>query len=69
MADPIEVRIENKLRENLKVEHFVSWRALSEAYYQEIVDTSNNCGSAFALVIVSPDFAKKMTLARHRLGE
>jgi len=36
---------------------------------QDIVDTSGNCGSSFAVTIVSPDFAKKMTLARHKMGE
>ena len=36
---------------------------------QEIEDTSGNCGASFAVVIVSPAFAKKMTLARHKLGE
>ncbi|CAK9784205.1 bola-like protein [Cutaneotrichosporon oleaginosum] len=57
MADPqpIDVRIEGKLRASLKVEHF------------EIVDTSGNCGSSFAVVIVAPDFARKMTLARHKM--
>ncbi|KAL7422438.1 hypothetical protein Q5752_003086 [Cryptotrichosporon argae] len=52
---PVRDRIEQKLRAGLKVNHF------------EIVDTSGNCGSSYAIVVVSPDFAKKMTLARHKL--
>ncbi|GFZ50839.1 hypothetical protein JCM24511_08597 [Saitozyma sp. JCM 24511] len=48
-------RIERKLRESMTIEHF------------DIADTSGNCGSSFAVTIVSPDFAKKMTLARHKL--
>ncbi|GMK57708.1 hypothetical protein CspeluHIS016_0405420 [Cutaneotrichosporon spelunceum] len=57
MADPqpIDARIEAKLRSHLKIEHF------------EIADTSGNCGSSFAVVIVAPDFARKMTLARHKM--
>ncbi|RSH87932.1 uncharacterized protein EHS24_000454 [Apiotrichum porosum] len=55
MDEPIDARMEAKLRAALAIEHL------------EIVDTSGNCGGAFALVIVSPDFAKKMTLARHKM--
>ncbi|KAL1413411.1 hypothetical protein Q8F55_001177 [Vanrija albida] len=55
MAEPIDRRIEAKLRASIAIEHL------------EITDTSANCGSSFALVIVSPDFARKMTLARHKL--
>jgi hypothetical protein len=36
---------------------------------QEIVDTSGNCGGSYSVVVVSPDFRKKMTLARHKLGK
>ncbi|WVQ79677.1 hypothetical protein IAT38_001777 [Cryptococcus sp. DSM 104549] len=48
-------RMEHKLRSNLQIE------------YLEFVDTSGNCGSSYAVTIVSPGFAKKMTLARHKL--
>ncbi|KAK1927152.1 bola protein [Papiliotrema laurentii] len=48
-------RIEQKLRSSLRIEHF------------DIVDTSGNCGSSFAVTIVSPDFAKKITLQRHKM--
>ncbi|KAI9637566.1 bola protein [Dioszegia hungarica] len=51
----ITKRIEDKVRAGLKVEHF------------EIVDTSGNCGSSFAIIVVSPDFAKKLPLARHKM--
>jgi len=33
----------------------------------EIEDMSGGCGQMFNATIVSPQFAKKMTLARHRL--
>jgi hypothetical protein len=33
------------------------------------VDTSGNCGGSYSVVVVSPDFRKKMTLARHKLGK
>lgn len=36
---------------------------------KDIADTSGNCGSSFSVTIVSPDFAKKMPLARHKMGE
>ncbi|ORX38370.1 bola protein [Kockovaella imperatae] len=51
----IDKRLEEKLRSNLKIDHF------------DIVDTSGNCGSSFAITVVSPDFAKRMTLARHKM--
>lgn len=51
----MQTRIEEKLRGGIQLDHF------------EITDTSGNCGSSFAVVIVSPAFAKKMTLARHKL--
>ena len=35
---------------------------------QDIADTSGNCGSSFDVTIVSPDFAKKLPLARHKMG-
>lgn len=71
-AVPMRQRLEDKLRANLKIEHLVSRSA--ELYgqkltQQDIVDTSGNCGSSFALTIVSPDFAKKMTLARHKMSK
>ncbi|WRT68541.1 uncharacterized protein IL334_005518 [Kwoniella shivajii] len=47
--------MEDKLRSNLKID------------FVEFVDTSGNCGSSYSVTIVSPDFAKKMTLARHKL--
>ncbi|ORY35495.1 bola protein [Naematelia encephala] len=52
---PIQQAIEDRLRSSLKIEHL------------EVTDTSGNCGSSYAVTIVSPDFAKKMTLARHKL--
>ncbi|TVY58718.1 putative bolA-like protein C8C9.11 [Lachnellula cervina] len=38
-----------------------------QAIYVEIEDMSGGCGQAFSAVIVSPQFEKKTTLARHRL--
>ncbi|KAH7118834.1 bola protein [Dendryphion nanum] len=38
-----------------------------EATYVEIEDLSGGCGQMFEAVIVSAQFAKKTTLARHRL--
>ncbi|KAH9845844.1 putative bolA-like protein [Teratosphaeria destructans] len=38
-----------------------------EATHVEIVDLSGGCGQMFEARIVSPQFAKKTTLARHRL--
>ncbi|KAK8854673.1 hypothetical protein IAR55_003412 [Kwoniella newhampshirensis] len=52
---PIQQVMENKLRSKLKID------------FVEFIDTSGNCGSSFSVTIVSPDFAKKMTLARHKL--
>ncbi|KAM0131244.1 hypothetical protein ACHAO1_007447 [Botrytis cinerea] len=37
------------------------------ASHVEIEDMSGGCGQAFSAVIVSPQFEKKTTLARHRL--
>ncbi|KFX88822.1 hypothetical protein O988_08887 [Pseudogymnoascus sp. VKM F-3808] len=37
------------------------------ATHVEIEDMSGGCGQAFSAIIVSPEFAKKTTLARHRL--
>ncbi|KAF2147331.1 uncharacterized protein K452DRAFT_240730 [Aplosporella prunicola CBS 121167] len=37
------------------------------ATHVEIVDMSGGCGQMFEAIIVSPEFAKKTTLARHRL--
>ncbi|KAF2746935.1 bola-like protein [Sporormia fimetaria CBS 119925] len=37
------------------------------ATYVEIQDMSGGCGQMFEAIIVSPQFAKKTTLARHRL--
>ncbi|EJT49097.1 hypothetical protein A1Q2_07820 [Trichosporon asahii var. asahii CBS 8904] len=48
-------QIEDKLRAAIQVDHL------------EIIDTSGNCGGAYNVVIVSPDFQKKMTLARHKM--
>ena len=36
---------------------------------KDIADTSGNCGSSFSVTIVSPDFAKKLPLARHKIGQ
>jgi stress-induced morphogen len=75
---PIVKSIEEKLRAAITVEHFVchlpphasptrvSGHTLT---MQEIVDTSGNCGGSYSVVVVSPDFRKKMTLARHKLGK
>ncbi|KAF2773622.1 bola-like protein [Teratosphaeria nubilosa] len=38
-----------------------------EATHVDIVDLSGGCGQMFEAHIVSPQFAKKTTLARHRL--
>ncbi|KAL1923640.1 uncharacterized protein VTP21DRAFT_8620 [Calcarisporiella thermophila] len=38
-----------------------------EAQHVEVVDTSGGCGQSFEVVIVSPRFEGKTTLARHRL--
>jgi len=40
---------------------------LLQATHVEIEDMSGGCGQAFSAVIVSPQFEKKTTLARHRL--
>ncbi|KAF7860617.1 uncharacterized protein EAF02_010851 [Botrytis sinoallii] len=40
---------------------------LLNASHVEIEDMSGGCGQAFSAVIVSPQFEKKTTLARHRL--
>lgn len=37
------------------------------ATFVEIEDMSGGCGQMFQAIIVSPQFAKKTTLARHRL--
>ncbi|KAF2739439.1 bola-like protein [Polyplosphaeria fusca] len=37
------------------------------AEWVEIEDLSGGCGQMFEAIIVSPQFAKKTTLARHRL--
>ncbi|KAL0254802.1 hypothetical protein SLS55_009326 [Diplodia seriata] len=37
------------------------------AVHVEIADLSGGCGQMFEAVIVSPQFEKKTTLARHRL--
>ncbi|EIW68365.1 hypothetical protein TREMEDRAFT_32184 [Tremella mesenterica DSM 1558] len=51
----MQKRIQEELSAAIKVDHF------------SIRDTSGNCGSSFEVIIVSPDFEKKMTLARHKL--
>lgn len=38
-----------------------------QATHVDITDMSGGCGQAFSAVIVSPQFVKKTTLARHRL--
>ncbi|MCJ1376458.1 hypothetical protein MMC20_007701 [Loxospora ochrophaea] len=38
-----------------------------EAQHVQIDDMSGGCGQAFQAIIVSPQFAKKNSLARHRL--
>ncbi|WWD19181.1 hypothetical protein CI109_103639 [Kwoniella shandongensis] len=52
---PIQQVMETKLRSNLNID------------FVEFIDTSGNCGSSFSVTIVSRDFAKKLTLARHKL--
>ncbi|KAI6708388.1 hypothetical protein PZA11_007642 [Diplocarpon coronariae] len=37
------------------------------ATHVEIEDMSGGCGQAYSAIIVSPQFEKKTTLARHRL--
>ena len=75
---PIVKSIEEKLRAAITVEHFVCHLApcpsrrkspRATLTIQEIVDTSGNCGGSYSVVVVSPDFRKKMTLARHKLGK
>ena len=43
--------------------------AYPDATLVSTVDISGGCGSSFEVVIVSPSFEKKTTLARHRQGE
>lgn len=38
-------------------------------HHQKITDISANCGNSFSVVVVSKDFEKKTTLARHRLSK
>ncbi|KAK5172383.1 bola protein [Cryomyces antarcticus] len=38
-----------------------------EASHVDVEDLSGGCGQMFEAIIVSPQFAKKPTLARHRL--
>ncbi|KAL8746843.1 MAG: hypothetical protein Q9190_001203 [Brigantiaea leucoxantha] len=38
-----------------------------DAQYVDVEDLSGGCGQAFNAMIVSPQFEKKTTLARHRL--
>ncbi|PQE13368.1 hypothetical protein CJF31_00008368 [Rutstroemia sp. NJR-2017a BVV2] len=38
-----------------------------QASHVDIEDMSGGCGQAFSAIIVSPQFEKKTTLARHRL--
>ncbi|KAK3056121.1 hypothetical protein LTS18_011698 [Coniosporium uncinatum] len=38
-----------------------------EAQHVDIEDLSGGCGQMYEAIIVSPQFAKKTTLARHRL--
>ncbi|TKA26965.1 hypothetical protein B0A50_05156 [Salinomyces thailandicus] len=38
-----------------------------EAQHVDIADLSGGCGQMFEAIIVSPQFTKKTTLARHRL--
>ncbi|KAG8628637.1 hypothetical protein KVT40_002502 [Elsinoe batatas] len=38
-----------------------------QATHVEIEDLSGGCGQMFEAIIISPQFAKKTTLARHRL--
>lgn len=38
-----------------------------EAVHVEIEDLSGGCGQMYEAIIVSPQFTKKTTLARHRL--
>ncbi|MCJ1484861.1 hypothetical protein MMC06_005034 [Schaereria dolodes] len=47
--------LQNPLREKLSAQHV------------HIEDISGGCGQAFEAIIVSPLFAQKTTLARHRL--
>ncbi|KAI9743350.1 MAG: hypothetical protein M1818_003196 [Claussenomyces sp. TS43310] len=38
-----------------------------DALHVDIEDMSGGCGQAFSAIIVSPQFARKTVLARHRL--
>jgi stress-induced morphogen len=40
---------------------------MSLVFLQEVVDNSGGCGQMFEVIIVSPLFKDKRTLARHRL--
>ncbi|KAK0263948.1 hypothetical protein B0A54_02546 [Friedmanniomyces endolithicus] len=42
-------------------------KAKLEASHVDIQDLSGGCGQMFEAIIVSPQFIKKTTLARHRL--
>ncbi|RFU27906.1 hypothetical protein B7463_g8453, partial [Scytalidium lignicola] len=58
MADPsgiTEADLRAKIIEKLQATHV------------DIEDMSGGCGQAFSALIVSPQFEKKTTLARHRL--
>lgn len=66
--------MDQKLRSSLEIHHLVCglpdrWIFLMLIYYKEFIDTSGNCGMSYAVTIVSPNFAKKITLQRHKLGE
>ncbi|GHJ89348.1 hypothetical protein NliqN6_5750 [Naganishia liquefaciens] len=54
-ALPIDQQMEQILRTRLDVQEL------------KITDISANCGNSFSIVVVSKDFEKKGTLARHRL--
>lgn len=43
--------------------------AYPDATHVETIDLSGGCGSSFEIVVVSPSFEKKSTLARHRQGQ
>ncbi|KAI5451319.1 hypothetical protein NCC49_001914 [Naganishia albida] len=54
-ALPIDQQMEHILRSRLDIQEL------------KITDISANCGNSFSIVVVSKDFEKKTTLARHRL--
>ncbi|KAK8205803.1 bola protein [Phyllosticta capitalensis] len=69
MSTPSDVEAsQNQMSSGVTPEHLKG--ALEQrlgAVHVDIIDMSGGCGQMFEAIIVSPQFAKKTTLARHRL--